>query len=90
MSQKFSMELKEQVIKEVVEVGNCTVVARRHGLNNKTVNTWVRNFNHKDQITEARKIRELERVLKDRDLENAVLKSLLKKTYPHWQNAEKL
>jgi len=86
----YASELKSQVIKEVQGVGNCTLVARRHGLNPKTVNNWVRHFENKDSIAETKKIRELEKTLKDRELEIEVLKSLLKKTYPLWQSAEKL
>jgi hypothetical protein len=35
-----------------------------------------------------KQIRELNKKLKEAELENLVLKELLKKTYPRWQNAE--
>lgn len=90
MAKKFDNEFKSQIVKEVTEVGNCTVVAIKHGLSPKTVNRWVLNDKNHDQITEVKKVRELEKILKDRNLEIEVLKALLKKTYPHWSNAEKL
>lgn len=83
-------EYKEQIIKECVEVGNITLVSNKHGLNPKTVNRWVNLNKNADQIAESKKVRQLERTVKDRDLEILVLKELLKKTYPHWSNAEKL
>ncbi|NUM60407.1 MAG: hypothetical protein HUU56_17395 [Bdellovibrionaceae bacterium] len=46
---------------------------------------WSKN---KDKIAEQKLNKELQRKLKDLELENAVLKSLLKKTYPLW-NSEK-
>lgn len=37
----YSQELKDQVVKEAIEVGNTTMVARKHGLSQKTLNNWV-------------------------------------------------
>ena len=90
MPKTCSNEIKEQVIKECIEVGNITLVSNKHGLNAKTVNRWVNDYHRRDEITELKKIRELEKIIKDRNLEIEVLKSLLKKTFPHWNNAEVL
>lgn len=90
MSRKFTSEFKEQIVKEVKEVGNCTAVSEKNGLSPKTVNRWVLNDRNHVTISEVKKVRELEKILKDRNLEIEVLKALLKKTYPHWSNAEKL
>jgi transposase-like protein len=90
MPKKFEDEYKEQIVKEVKEVGNCTAVAAKHGLNPKSVNRWVLNDQNHEKITDVKKVRELEKILKDRNLEIEVLKALLKKTYPHWSNAERL
>lgn len=83
-------EFKEQIVKECVEVGNITLVSNKHGLNPKTVNRWVNLSKNSVQIADSKKVRQLERTIKDRDLEIEVLKALLKKTYPHWNNAERL
>jgi transposase-like protein len=90
MPKMFDNEYKDQIVKEVKEVGNCTAVATKHGLNPKSVNRWVLNDKHSDKITDVKRVRELEKILKDRNLEIEVLKALLKKTYPHWSNAEQL
>lgn len=38
----YSAELKEKVIKEALETGNCAIVARRHELGEHLVRGWVR------------------------------------------------
>lgn len=90
MNADLTNELKMQIIQEALEVGNCTLVAKKHGMNSKTLNRWVLQIKNKDSITESKKIRKLEKRLKDRELEIEVLKSLFKKTYPHWSSVEKL
>lgn len=39
----YSDEFKEKVTKEAQEVGNASVVARKHGISPKMVSYWVRN-----------------------------------------------
>lgn len=39
----YSDEFKEQVIKEVEETGNATLVARNHGIPATTIYTWVKS-----------------------------------------------
>lgn len=87
---KFSEELKQQILKEVEEVGVIVTVAKKHGINAKTVHNWMRTHKNKPKLDQARELRELRKKLDDAELENLVLKELLKKTYPRWQNAEKL
>jgi transposase-like protein len=41
---KYSKEFKEKVIKEAIETGNATLVARQYGLNTSMLNRWVREF----------------------------------------------
>jgi transposase-like protein len=38
----YSDEFKEQVLREVDETGNVTLVARNHNIPTTTVNTWVK------------------------------------------------
>ena len=87
---RFSDEFKAQVLKEIEEVGVVTTVAQKHGISSKTVHNWVHATKYKDQIDETKQIRMLQKQLKDAELENKVLKALLKKTYPHWQSSEQL
>ena len=38
----YSEEVKEQVLREVEETGNMTLVARNHNIPSTTINTWVK------------------------------------------------
>ena len=38
----YSEEVKEQVLREVEETGNMTLVARNHNIPFTTINTWVK------------------------------------------------
>jgi len=51
---KYSYEFKQQVIKEAIETGNNSIVARRYELSSSMVSRWVReyendNFNFKSK-----------------------------------------
>jgi transposase len=41
---KFSAEFKQQVIRECLETGNISIVARRHDLQPNLVSKWVRQY----------------------------------------------
>ena len=84
---KFSNELKEQVLAEIKEVGVVVTVANKHGISPKTIHNWMRATRNKVQIDQSKEVRLLQRKLKDAELENLVLKELLKKTFPRWQSA---
>lgn len=88
MGSKFSPELKDQVIKECIEVGSITTVCKKHNLSPKTVSNWVRTFHNKDLITERKELKAMAKKIQDQDLEIRVLKSLLKKTYQVWNNED--
>jgi transposase len=90
MASKYSQELKDQIVKEVMETGSTTVVANKHGVCSKTVHNWLKNIKNKDSIDANKQVRLLTKKLADKDLEIEVLRSLLKKTYPHWNSAEVL
>ena len=88
MNKKINSELKAQIIAEVKEVGTVPTVAKKHGLSPKTIYNWMRAKNPNLDSDQHKQIRELNKKLKEAELENLVLKELLKKTYPRWQNAE--
>lgn len=90
MEKQYTNEFKEQIIKEIKEIGNISLVCRKHNLKPSTVHGWLYKIRNKDKILESKKTREMEKKLKDLELENAVLKSLLKKTYPLWNNEKPL
>lgn len=92
----YSKELKEQLLREVDETGDMTLVARNHNIPVTTISTWVRkgkqsggtsrgpkseNFNSVKASKEVEKENEtLKKLLGEKDLEIAILKDLLKKT----------
>lgn len=45
--QRYPKSFKEQVIKEVQEVGNALAVAKRHGISDKTIYRWIHESKHK-------------------------------------------
>ncbi|MCM0604701.1 MAG: transposase [Xanthomonadaceae bacterium] len=46
----YSVELNDQVIKEVEEVGNISLVCRKHGLKPSTVHGWIYKHKNKDKM----------------------------------------
>ncbi|MBD5586067.1 hypothetical protein FDF50_03430 [Clostridium botulinum] len=46
----YRKELKESIINEVNEVGNVSLVARKHIISKSTIATWIKNFKQKDEI----------------------------------------
>lgn len=85
-----STELKDQVLKEIKEVGNVSLVCKKHGLKTSTVHGWLDKIKNKDKIIEAKANRQLQKKVKDLELQVEVLTSLLKKTYPLWNNEKPL
>lgn len=86
----YTKEFKEQILKEIQDVGNISLVCKKHELKPSTVHTWIKRDKNKDQIAEAKQSKEYQKKIKDLELEVAVLKSLLKKTYPLWNNEKPL
>ncbi|SKA83801.1 Transposase and inactivated derivatives [Caloramator quimbayensis] len=89
-----SEELKQQILKEVEETGNISLVARNHGIAPTTISGWMKNkraagtrgpkssdFNSPNYMKEVEKENDkLKKILGEKDLEIAILKDLLKKT----------
>jgi transposase-like protein len=86
---KFSMEFKEQILREVTETGSVTLVAKKHGINSRNIYLWQSASKNSVQISEQRKVRELTKQVQEQALQIEVLKSLLKKTYQVWDNESK-
>lgn len=86
----YNDEFKEQIIKEVKEVGNVSLVCRKHGLKTSTVHGWIYKVTHKDQIAEKKALRELQKTIRDQEHEIIVLRALLKKTFPLWNSEKEL
>ena len=81
---QYSIEFKTQAVKRVIEDGlSAAQVARELGINHGTVMEWVRRYKEDEKEpfvgsgnlrSEAKKIRELEKQIKDLQEENAILK----------------
>jgi transposase-like protein len=81
---KFSKEEKEQVLQEVKDTGNAALVARNRGIAYHTVAGWLRSERLAPRRKRTQDLRQLEKRLKDAELENRILKELLKKTNQLW------
>jgi transposase-like protein len=46
----YTKELKEEILREVKEVGNVSLVARRHGISKSTIFTWIKESENRDEI----------------------------------------
>jgi transposase-like protein len=80
----YTKELREEILREIKEVGNVSLVSRRHGISKSTIFTWVKNSKNRDEIKvkPGRKAlvegeKELENELTEVTKENDQLKKLL-------------
>jgi transposase-like protein len=80
----YSKELREQILKEVKDTGNMALVARNHGISYQTVVSWVGSERRAPARKRKQDLKALESRLKDAELENRILKELLKKTNQLW------
>lgn len=67
---EYTLEFKEQVLKECQEVGNVAVVARRHNISPNTIHTW----RHKVRKTGSTKPLPNDQVQRIKELEARVEK----------------
>lgn len=91
----YTQEFKQQVIKEANETGNCTIVARRYDINPNVLARWVREHKGNGSITsnsiivssDVKQIEDenekLKKLLGEKELENQILRDLIKKSNPH-------
>ena len=81
---RYSKELREQILKEVKETGNMALVARSRGMSYTTIVSWVNAERRAPQREYKKGLKSLESRLRDAELENRILKELLKKTNQLW------
>ena len=82
MSQSYTAEFKAQVIHEVQETQNATIVARRHQLSPSMVRRWSREVRQEtgkssEGLSRAEENAPRKRLVIDRDLQIAVLQDAL-------------
>ena len=86
----YPVEFREQILKEIEEVGNITLVCKKHGVKRTTVHNWLHRNKNKGKIADQKLNRELHKKLREQEHEILVLRALLKKTYPLWNNEKPL
>lgn len=87
---RYDAELKAQVIKEVKETKNIALVARTRGLIYNTVSGWILAERKAPAKKQQKDQKELRTRLAKLELENRILKELLKKTNQAWLSDELL
>jgi transposase-like protein len=80
----YSRELREQILKEVKDTGNMALVARNHRMAYQTVAGWVYSERRAPAQKQKKDLKTLTARLRDVELENRILKELLKKTNQLW------
>ena len=75
---RYTEEEKAEILKEVESLGNVSLVAKKHGMPSTTIQNWIRKGLRKSSPSEARKLR---RRVCELELQNSILKELLKKTH---------
>lgn len=82
----YSPEFKAQVTKEATETNNTALVAKKHGLSQRTVYNWFSKDVNKESNIKKKTNKSIEKRNKELELENQILKDLLKKTVHVWSN----
>ena len=85
--ENYDDNFKKRILKEISEVKNRALVARKNNIPKSTLQTWVSNTKRdtpeeRDRTIKSNKIKELEKKLSARELEIEVLRDLLKKNSP--------
>lgn len=78
---KYSPELIEQVLKDLKATNDLKLVSRKYSIPTHAIYRFRRDNLNAPEISKDKKIRELSKELVEKDLENKILRELLKKTY---------
>ena len=77
---------KAQLLEEVKMVGNVARVAKKHNMPPATIYSWIKPKKRKEKIFATKEdITKIKNQLAESELENKLLKEILKKTYQVWQ-----
>ena len=84
---RYTTEEKEQIISEAKEFGNMAAVAKKNNIPVGTIQSWIKPKYkvNKSSSDIGNQVKLLQFKLKDSELENKILKELLKKTYQIWR-----
>ena len=67
-------------LSSAIETNNTALVAKKHGLSQRTVYNWFSKEINKDSISKKKNLKAVEKRNQELELENKILKALLKKT----------
>ena len=81
---KYSEEIREQVVRECIETSNYSVVSRKYEILVTTICGWIKKEKEKTKQNNQKSKKNYEKELRDLKLENRILKELLKKTHQLW------
>ncbi len=80
----YSVELKEQVVKECIETNNYGAVSSKHEIPITTIYGCSKRHKNKKKKENSKVAEKTSSELKDLRLENEILKELLKKSHQLW------
>ena len=87
---RYSDDEKIKIVDEARSSGNISATAKRYSVSDVTVHSWMKKLNKAKPAKDLQQeIKRLKLQLADRDLENAILKDLVKKTVQVWSHEEK-
>lgn len=87
---KYSDEEKLKIIAEAKSSGNILATAKRYSITDVSIHSWIRKFNKSKPEKDLHlEIKKLKQQLADRELENSILKDLVKKTVQVWTQEDK-
>jgi transposase-like protein len=78
---KYSEELVKQVLSDFESTGDVHLVSKKHGVPAYAIYRFRRRTLKTPEASKDKKIKELTKELANKELENKVLRELLKKTY---------
>ena len=79
---KYKADEKAEILKEVEDVGNIHAVCRKRGISHTTVHNWLRKRKLEGKASNyPAENRKLKKKISELELQNAILKDLLKKTH---------
>ena len=92
MSRKrYSDEEKIQIIKEAKESNNISATAKKYSIGDSSIHDWIKKFGDNKSTPEKKlklENKKLKAQLADAQLENSILKDLVKKTVQVWSHED--
>jgi transposase-like protein len=89
---KYNLEEKLKIIDEAKKSGNVLATAKRYSISDGAIRNWIKRLDKKPEKNQSadltNEVRRLKKILADKELENAILKDLVKKTVQVWTHEE--